>query len=98
MTTTLILGIALGLLTYWLTKMQGEVKSPSEITSYGQFLSLNLIKILLSLIGAVLVVLNGTELPFDMGSLDGIIPAFIAGGSIPSMINNISALFKKPTN
>lgn len=95
MTTTLIIGIALGLLTYWLTKMQGEIKSPSEITSYGQFLSLNLIKISLSIVGAVLIVLNGVDLPFGMGKLDGIVPAFIAGGSIPSMINNISALFKK---
>lgn len=95
METTLIIGITLGLLTYWLIKAQGEVKSPSQISSLKDFFAVNLISLLLSLIGAVLLVLNGVELPFDAGKIDGIVPAFIAGGSIPSMINNISALFKK---
>jgi hypothetical protein len=95
METTLIIGIALGLLVYWLVKAQGEVMSPSSVTTVRQFLVMNTINILLSLIGAALLVINGTELPLGMGTLTGVVPAFIAGGSIPSMINNISALFKK---
>lgn len=97
MNTTLIIGIALGLITYWLIKAQGEVMSPSSVTSFAQFFKANIINAALSFVGAVLIVLNGTELPLGMGQLGGIVPAFIAGGSIPSMINNISALFKKPS-
>lgn len=95
MEPTLIIGIVLGLLVYWLIKAQGEVMSPSSVTSFKQFLIQNTINIMLSLIGAALLVINGKELPLGMGVLDGVVPAFIAGGSIPSMINNISALFKK---
>lgn len=95
METTLIVGIALGLAVYWLIKAQGEVMSPSSVTTFKQFLMANTINILLSLIGAALLVVNGTELPLGMGTLTGVVPAFIAGGSIPSMINNISVLFKK---
>lgn len=95
MEQTLVIGISLGLLVYWLVKAQGEVMSPSSIVTVKQFLLSNTINILLSLIGAFLLVLNGTELPLGMGTLTGVVPAFIAGGSIPSMINNISALFKK---
>ena len=90
-----ITGITLGLLTYWLIKAQGELMSPSSVTTVKQFFIVNTINILLSLIGAFLLVLNGVELPFGAGTITGVVPAFIAGGSIPSMINNISGMFKK---
>jgi hypothetical protein len=95
MTPTIILSIALGLIAYWLIKISGEIKSPTGARNCKEFFTSNWVNLCLSLIGAVILVLNGTTLPLDMGEIKGIIPAFVAGGSIPSMVNNVSALFKK---
>lgn len=96
MEPTLIFGIALGLFAYWIVKIWGELKSTSSINDCLTYAKVNGDKLLLSVIGAVLLILNGPVMPFDLGEIKGIFPAFIAGGSIPSMINNLVGAFKKP--
>lgn len=95
MTPTLIVALILGIASYWIVKVYSEIKSNSPINNCLTYVKVNGDKILLSIIGAVLLLLNGPDLPFGAGKIDGAVPAFIAGGSIPSMINNIVGMFKK---
>lgn len=96
MQLTLILAVAAGLFCYWVAKIWGELKSTSNINDCLTYLKVNGDKVLFSLVGMGLLILNGPIMPLDLGEIKGIFPAFIAGGSIPSMINNLVGAFKKP--
>lgn len=95
MLTSNILILALGLLTYWVVKFIGVKKADNPIRTVGAFFSANLGELLLSVIGIAFVILAGPALPPGYINLDTPVTAFISGGSIPSIINNVSALFNK---
>lgn len=102
MAADLLISMTLGLFTYWIVKIRGEINSPSPVTDFKGFVQAYAANFTVSLIGLVLIVLNGPNLNFsfgdyqlNMGVIDGVAPAFFVGGAIPSIMNNVTAALLK---
>jgi uncharacterized membrane protein len=92
MELNLILFVLLGFVTYWVVKIPGTIRSKSPINTIAAFLHENVKELILSIIGLCVLILAGNDIPTEWGKIDGPITAFIAGGSIPSMFMNFTAL------
>lgn len=90
--------LILGLLSYWVTKFfiyKEDEKNP--INNAGQFFSYNAKELIFSLIALIFVFVAKAYLQENHYiDLSNPISAFIAGGTLPSMINNFSLLVKNP--
>jgi hypothetical protein len=95
MSALLILCIALGLISYWIVKVPAVIHGVSAINTVKDFFRANWKECLLSAIGAILLCVAGNDIPESWGKITGPVTAFIAGGSLPSMIMNLTGLFKK---
>ena len=95
MPVTLIFCTILGLLSYWIVKVPATINGSTPINTVRDFFGENWKQIALSIIGVTLVCVGGNEIPESWGKITGPFPAFILGGSMPSIIMNTTDLFKK---
>jgi len=88
MTTTIILFLIAGWLSYWIFKIPNTIIGDSAIETQKQFWQQNWKLFLLSIGGLLFLIFGGNDIPESWGKLTGPYPAFVAGGSIPSIIMN----------
>jgi hypothetical protein len=93
MTTITIVCIFLGWLSYWIVKAPATIKGESPINSFNEFFSTNWQEFFISIIGVALLAIGADDLPAEWGKITGPFTAFLAGGSIPSIVMNAVRLF-----
>jgi len=93
MSTLLVSFTLLGFFTYWVVKAKAVINSSSPIVNLKEFAQANMFEFIISVIGVVVLMFAGDEIPQDWGKFDTPLAAFIAGGSIPSIFNNFIGMF-----
>lgn len=89
----LVLCLIIGFLSYWAFKAPSTIVGDNPINTYAAFFNKNLREIFLSILGLAFVLVAGDQIPEDLGKINGPLPAFILGGSIPSIFMNTVGLF-----
>lgn len=97
MTYDLIIAMAFGLIGYWFFKLRGELKDSTPVNTWKECFNLYGTRIFISVVGFILICLNGPDLSFvlsesiqlNLGKIDGVFPAFVFGGCLPSIMNNL---------
>lgn len=95
MTTTIIEFLVAGWLSYWIFKVPNVIWGKTAIETQMQFWQENWKLFLLSLGGLLAMIFNGNAIPDTWGKINGPVPAFLTGGSIPSIVMNAIPVLQK---